>query len=241
LEARQARSQSRFGGSATRVLREEPAERNRGYARARTRLRRAPYVDDELPLRLAAVASVSAGAHQPEGARRGGKEATEVACADRDEGASEAQAPEEDLARQVETRHARPLQRCGAVGCSADTHLKMLQDAGTRRWAKSHSGGGRATQNDPDGCAQARGSVSRFHQNATAKCLNTVALRLLGCCAVCLRVGKAGMPVAPQLVRVVAAKPGGVRLEPVAEGTVGCCRLAGEQVVGERAQFVARE
>src|SRR6266498_4082271 len=57
---------------------------------------------------VAAVASVSAGAHQPEGARRGGKEAAEVACADRDEGASEDQAPEEDLARQVETRHACP-------------------------------------------------------------------------------------------------------------------------------------
>jgi hypothetical protein len=49
------------------------------------------------------------------------------------------------------------------------------------------------------------------------------------------------MPVAPQLVRVVAAKPGGVRLEPVAEATLGCCRLAGEEVVRERAKFVARE
>ena len=38
---------------------------------------------------VAAVASVSAGADQPERARRGGKEAAEVACADRDEGASE--------------------------------------------------------------------------------------------------------------------------------------------------------
>ena len=54
------------------------------------------------------LANVTAGAHQPEGARRGGKEAAEVACADRDEGASEDQAPEEDLARQVETRHACP-------------------------------------------------------------------------------------------------------------------------------------
>jgi hypothetical protein len=43
-----------------------------------------------------------------EGARRGGKEAAEVACTDRDEGTSEDQAPEEDLARQVETRHACP-------------------------------------------------------------------------------------------------------------------------------------
>jgi hypothetical protein len=34
-----------------------------------------------------------------------------------------------------------PLQRCGAVACSADKHLKLLQDAGTRRWARSHSGG----------------------------------------------------------------------------------------------------
>jgi hypothetical protein len=57
---------------------------------------------------VAAVASVSAGAINREGARRGGKEAAEVACADRDEGASEDQAPEEDLARQVETRHACP-------------------------------------------------------------------------------------------------------------------------------------
>jgi hypothetical protein len=38
---------------------------------------------------------------QPEGARRGGKEAAEVARADRDEGASEAQAAKEDLARQI--------------------------------------------------------------------------------------------------------------------------------------------
>jgi hypothetical protein len=57
---------------------------------------------------LAAVARVSAVADQPEGARRGGKEAAEVACANRDEGASEDQAPEEDLARQVETRQACP-------------------------------------------------------------------------------------------------------------------------------------
>jgi hypothetical protein len=57
---------------------------------------------------VAAVASVPAGAHQPEGARRGGKEAAEVACADRDEGASEDQAPEEDLARQVESVQACP-------------------------------------------------------------------------------------------------------------------------------------
>jgi hypothetical protein len=45
------------------------------------------------------LASVSAEEDQPEGARGGGKEATEVACAERDEGTSEAQAPEEDLAR----------------------------------------------------------------------------------------------------------------------------------------------
>src|SRR6266702_7853839 len=62
---------------------------------------------------VAAVASVSAGADQPEGARRGGKEAAEVACADRDEGASEDQAPEEDLARQVENRHACPARLRG--------------------------------------------------------------------------------------------------------------------------------
>ena len=67
---------------------------------------------------VAAVASVSAGAHQPEGARRGGKEAAEVACADRDEDASEVQAAEEDLARQVETRHACPAALRG-VACSA--------------------------------------------------------------------------------------------------------------------------
>jgi len=53
-------------------------------------------------------ASVSAGGDQPEGARRGGKEAADVACANRDESASEAQAAEKDLARQVETRHACP-------------------------------------------------------------------------------------------------------------------------------------
>jgi hypothetical protein len=64
---------------------------------------------------VATVASVSAGAHQPEGARRGGKEAAEVACADRDEGASEGQAPKEDLARQVVTVTLAP-QLCGG-GC----------------------------------------------------------------------------------------------------------------------------
>src|SRR2546422_2066004 len=64
---------------------------------------------------------------------------------------------------------------------------------------------------------------------------------LFGRCAVRLRVGEARMPVAPQLVRVVAAKPGGVRLEPVAEATLGCCRLAGQEVACERTKFVARE
>src|SRR6266542_4042442 len=90
---------------------------------------------------VAAVASVSAGAHQPEGARRGGKEAAEVACADRDEGASEDQAPEEDLARQVETRHACPAALRGRSRARRQD-LKMLQDARTQRWARSHSDGG---------------------------------------------------------------------------------------------------
>src|SRR6266550_1953641 len=67
---------------------------------------------------VAAVASVSREHINREGARRGGKEAAEGACADRDEGASEDQAPEEDLARQVETRHACPA-ACGAVACPA--------------------------------------------------------------------------------------------------------------------------
>lgn len=93
---------------------------------------------------VAAVASVSAGAHQPEGARRGGKEAAEVGCADRDEGASEAQAAEEDLARQV-ALHACPARlRGGRV--LGGTHPKMLQDACARRWARSHPGGDRAPQ-----------------------------------------------------------------------------------------------
>jgi hypothetical protein len=86
-----------------------------------------PDVEDELPptardrevfeVGQPRVASVSAGADQPEGARRGGKEAAEVACAERDEGASEDQAPEEDLARQVETRHACPA-ALRAVACT---------------------------------------------------------------------------------------------------------------------------
>src|SRR6266508_6006773 len=89
-----------------------------GYAHERRRLRREGPTSkmSSRPRRgngrssswVAAVANVSAGADQPEGARRGGKEAAEVACADRDEGASEDQAPEEDLARQVETRHVCP-------------------------------------------------------------------------------------------------------------------------------------
>ena len=81
-------------------------------------------VDQVIPNRIgrvAEVASVSAGAHQPEGARRGGKEAAEVACADRDEGASEAQAAEEDLARQVETRHACPAALRGVAYSAAST------------------------------------------------------------------------------------------------------------------------
>ena len=56
---------------------------------------------------VAAIASVSAGAHQPKGPRRGGKEAAEVAYADRDKGAREAQAAEEDLARQVGSGSSR--------------------------------------------------------------------------------------------------------------------------------------
>ena len=87
---------------------------NRIHARARRRLRRVGLTskmssrtrrgNGRSPSWVAAVASVSAGAHQPEGARRGGKEAAEVACEDRDKGASEDQAPEEDLARQVDSR-----------------------------------------------------------------------------------------------------------------------------------------
>src|SRR6266496_3434937 len=56
-----------------------------------------------------------------------------------------------------------------------------------------------------------------------------------------LRVGAARVPVAPQLVCVMAAKPGAIRLEPVAEATLGGCRRAGEQVGRECAKFVARE
>jgi hypothetical protein len=67
---------------------------------------------------VAAVASVSAGAPQPEGARRGGKEAAEVACADRDEDTSEVQAAEEDLARQVADNGWREV---------ADTALTLIQ------------------------------------------------------------------------------------------------------------------
>src|SRR5437667_6227624 len=68
---------------------------------------------------VAVVGSVSAGADRPEGARRGGKEAAEVACADRVEGVSEDQAPEEDLARQVESGHVWPRSFAGRVACSA--------------------------------------------------------------------------------------------------------------------------
>ena len=92
---------------------------------------------------VAAAASVSAGAHQPEGARGGRKEAAEVACTDRDEGASEIQAVEEDLARQVETRHTWPGSVAGRSRARGK-QLKMLQDARTKRWARSHSGAGRA-------------------------------------------------------------------------------------------------
>jgi hypothetical protein len=80
------------GGSATRILRPRRAERT---AYARRRLRRVG-LTSKMGSRLrrgngrsstwvAAVASVSAGADQPGGAGRGGKEAPEVACADRDE------------------------------------------------------------------------------------------------------------------------------------------------------------
>ena len=64
-----------------------------------------------------AVASVSAEHINRKGARGGGKEAAEVVCADRDEGASEAQAAEEDLARQVETSLLPAALR--GVACSA--------------------------------------------------------------------------------------------------------------------------
>ena len=124
---------------------------------------------------VAAVASVSAGAHQPEGARRGGKEAAEVACADRDEGVSEAQAAEEDLARQVETRHACPAAlRGGRV--LGGKHLKMLQDARTKRWARSHSGGDRAPQKRSgrlrSGEAACRSST-RKRQRSRRRCSST--------------------------------------------------------------------
>ena len=108
---------------------------------------------------VAAVASVSAGACQPEGARHGGKEAAEVACADRGEGASEAQAAEEDLARQVETRHACPAAlRGGRV--LGRKHLKKLQDAARGGGQGLIQVGTERRKNDPDGCAQARQRVA---------------------------------------------------------------------------------
>ncbi len=125
---------------------------------------------------VAAVASVSAGAHQPEGARRGGKEAAEVACADRDEGASEDQAPEEDLARQVESRHACPAALRGGRGLGGK-HLKILQDARTKkilqdartkRWARSHSGGTERRKTIPT-AALRRGSMSEFTKASAAR------------------------------------------------------------------------
>ena len=109
--------------------------------------------------RVAAVASVSAGAHQPEGARRGGKEAAEVACADRDEDASEVQAAEEDLARQVENRHACPAAlRGGRV--LGGKHLKMLQDGARGGEQGSLQVGTERRKNDPDRFAQARQRVA---------------------------------------------------------------------------------
>jgi hypothetical protein len=117
LEAGQSWSLSRFGGKATRILRQRRAEQNRLRAREKKVETCRPDVKMGSRRRrgngrssswVAAVASVSAGVDQPGGARRGGKEAAEAACADRDEEASKDQAPEEDLARQVETRHACP-------------------------------------------------------------------------------------------------------------------------------------
>ena len=118
---------------------------------------------------VAAVASVSAGACQPEGARHGGEEAAEVACADRGEGASEAQAAEEDLARQVETRHACPAAlRGGRV--LGRKHLKKLQDARTSgdqevafRWIEPPQ--------KRSGRSLRRVSVSQFHQRTTVSSL----------------------------------------------------------------------
>jgi hypothetical protein len=126
---------SRSGGSATRILRQGPAKQT-GYAGARRRLRRVG-LTSKMSFRprrgngrpsswVAAVASLSAGAHRPEGARRGGKEAAEVACADRDEGISEDQAPEEDLARQVESGQACPA-ACGAVASHSGRGLSAAK------------------------------------------------------------------------------------------------------------------
>jgi hypothetical protein len=107
---------------------EKDPQSNIGYARARRRLRPVGLTSkmSSRPRRgtgrssrwVATVASVSGG-DQPEGARRGGKEAAEVACADRKEGASEDQAPEEDLARQVEARHACPAALRAAASSAA--------------------------------------------------------------------------------------------------------------------------
>jgi hypothetical protein len=97
----------------------------------------------------------------------GRKEAAEVACADRNEGASEIQAAEENLARQVETRHTWPGSVAGRSRARGK-HLKMLPDARTKRWARSHSGAGRAPKKMIRTAALRRGSVSRFHQTATA-------------------------------------------------------------------------
>jgi hypothetical protein len=171
-------TRSRSGGNAPKhcrplaEVRQEFFDRDRqsetGYARARTRLRRVgltsqmssrPWRRNRRPSSwVAAVASVSAGAHQSEGARRGGKEATEVACPDRDEGASEAQAPEEDLARQVKTRHAFPAALRGG---------RVL--------------GGRAPEDAPGRGHEAVGKVS-FKGAERRKTIRTAALRREAAC-----------------------------------------------------------
>ena len=123
------------------------------------------------------------------------------------------------------SRALRP-QRCGDSREPAGASCAVVRDQGGMRCCLHRNRGGMGTECCRAGPAGQRVRIlSPFQHSVTTRS----------------RGGKARVPVAPQFVRVVPAKPGGVRLEPVTEATLGGCPLAGEEVGCERAEFVAHQ
>jgi hypothetical protein len=162
---------SRFGGSATRILRQGPAEQNRLSAREK-KLRRVGLTSkmNSRPRRgnerssswVAAVASVSAGAHQP-GRSQTWRERSGRSRLHRP-GRRHQRRPSARRRPRAASRDPSRLPRSFAGPSRARRQdLKMLRDARTQRWARSHSDGGLSA------AKAIATSVSLFQETATCR------------------------------------------------------------------------